>query len=77
MSGAIKYLIQVTWSLDNPQTRERELHGLLIAMDKLDFDRGTIVVWTDHGNIEKKEGITIVPAWRYLLGLTSSETQEI
>ena len=72
MSGAIKDLIQVTWSLDNPQTREREFRGLLMAMDKLDFDRGTIVVWTDHGQLEKKEGVAIVPAWRYLLGLTSS-----
>lgn len=70
MNGAIKDLIQVTWSLDNPQTCEREFRGLLTAMDKLNFKRGTIVVWTDHGNIKKNEGVTIIPAWRYLLGLT-------
>jgi predicted AAA+ superfamily ATPase len=69
MSGSIKDLIQVTWSLDNPQTYEREFRGLLTAMDKLNFNRGTIVVWTNHGNIKKQEGVTIIPAWRYLLGV--------
>jgi predicted AAA+ superfamily ATPase len=52
-----------------------EFRGLLTAMDQLNFKRGTIVVWTDHGNIKKQEGVTIIPAWRYLLGLTSVQAQ--
>jgi len=69
MTGAIEDLIQVTWSLDAPKTRERELRGLLAAMTNLAITRGTIVVWNEPVGFESPEGLRTVPAWRYLLDL--------
>jgi predicted AAA+ superfamily ATPase len=58
-------LIQVSWTLEQPDTRAREIGALSEAMKELRVARGTVVTWLEEG----REGrIHIVPAWKWLLG---------
>jgi len=63
-------LIQVTESLADARTRERELRALVSAMEQCRLDHGIIVTLDDTDRIEH-EGrvIDIVPAWRWLLDI--------
>lgn len=65
-------LVQVCWSLEDPQTRLRELRAIHEAKAQLKADHGTIVTWRDEG---ETEGVRIVPAWRWLLETTSPPGQ--
>jgi uncharacterized protein len=57
-------LIQVSWTLEHPDTRAREVDGLSEAMRELRIPKGTVVTWLEEG----REGrIRIVPAWKWLL----------
>lgn len=57
-------LIQVSWTLERPDTRARELGALSEAMKELKVRSGTVVTWLEEG----REGrIRIVPAWKWLL----------
>ena len=64
-TGAEPQLIQVCWSLDDADTRQRELRALRQAMQELRIQTGTIVTWMDE--IEEEGGVAIVPAWKWLL----------
>jgi len=57
-------LIQVCWSLSQPETKQRELRSLHEAMDQLNLKRGTILTWLDEGS---EDGIEILPVWKWLL----------
>lgn len=64
----ISEAIQVSQSLDNPETVKRELDGLLEAMEKFKLKKGLII--TESQEEERKikgKKITIVPAWKWLL----------
>jgi predicted AAA+ superfamily ATPase len=67
LGGKVKGLIQVSYTLDEPQTRERELKGLLRASKALNCRNLTVVTWDEEG-IETIEGIDVklVPLWRWL-----------
>ena len=64
--------IQVTVSLNNPETRERELNGLLEAMKEYNLNKGLILTEAEEETIEliqneNKYFITVIPLWRWLL----------
>ena len=61
-------LINVSYDLSNPQTLNRELKGLLEAMESLNLEKSVLI------NSEKEEEfhengktIQIVPIWKWLL----------
>ena len=65
-NGKAKNLLQVCWEL-NHDNEEREINGLLDAMNYFKFTKGTIITANQqdtiyHGNLE----IEVVPAWRFL-----------
>ncbi|PIW85291.1 MAG: hypothetical protein COZ95_05320 [Nitrospirae bacterium CG_4_8_14_3_um_filter_50_41] len=60
-----RQLIQVCWNLKDPKTKQREVDGLLSAMDELQLKRGTIVTWLDEEAFD--ESIDIIPAWKWFL----------
>lgn len=64
----ITQLVQVCWSLDNPETRTRELRGLAEASRATGCTRCTIVT-LEEGETITHEGLTVevVPAWKWLL----------
>jgi predicted AAA+ superfamily ATPase len=59
--------IQVAWTVDEANYR-RELEGLKEAMEIHRIDRGILITRDGeaHGDFEK-EGITVLPAWKWLL----------
>ncbi|MFH1233278.1 MAG: ATP-binding protein [Patescibacteria group bacterium] len=64
----IKEAIQVSQSLDNPETEKREIAGLLEAMEKFKLKNGLIITKSfEKEKIIKSKKIKIVPAWKWLL----------
>ena len=66
---------QVCYSLQDADTKSREIRGLLLACDFLKLKRGTIVTYEEEdniniGNIE----IEVLPAYRYYLEVLSQKT---
>ncbi len=66
---AIVDAIQVTISIKEPATRERELKGLLAAMNKYQLSEGTIITLEDEEEItvNDRQRISIRPVWKWLL----------
>jgi predicted AAA+ superfamily ATPase len=61
-------LVQVSFSLDEPQTKKREVTSLFQAMNELSIQKATIVTMDDEDIIEENgKKIEVVPAWKYLL----------
>jgi hypothetical protein len=63
-----KYLLQVSESLANPQTRQRELRAMEVAMVELNLSSGIVVTLNEQEEIAFENGvIQIIPVWRFLL----------
>jgi len=60
--------IQVTWELTT-ENQDREIKGLLEAMDFFNINNGTIITFNSEDliNINEKK-IEVIPAWRFLSG---------
>jgi predicted AAA+ superfamily ATPase len=64
----IKNLVQVAFTINDPQTKKRETSSILQAMDELSIQKSTIVTMDDEETIELDgKKINIIPAWKYLL----------
>lgn len=66
----IVQLIQVTWSMGDEDTRKREIRGLLEASQATGCKNLLIVTYDDEEDIATADGevISVVPAWKWLLG---------
>ncbi len=65
--GRITEAIQACYSLEQPN-REREINGLLEAMESLKLDKGLILTHEQEEEIKTGEKtIKVVPVWRWLL----------
>lgn len=63
-------LIQVTWDMTNPETRQREVAGLLEASKATGCDELTIITKDEETTIsEKGKIIRVIPAWKWMLDL--------
>lgn len=64
----ITQALQVCWSLHDDQTKQRELHGLLDAMNAYQLHEGLILTESESDciTIEDKV-ITVMPVWLWLL----------
>lgn len=63
-------LIQVTWNMDDAETRRREIAGLLEASDVTGCNE-LYIITADHQEeimVESSKTIHVVPAWQWLLG---------
>jgi predicted AAA+ superfamily ATPase len=61
-------LIQVSYSINNPETYQREIKGLVSAMKELNVVEGIIITYDEEKTIQI-DGYTIQvkPAWKWLL----------
>ncbi len=60
-------LIQVTYSMETPETRDRELRSLLTARKKLSCEQMLILTWDQEEIIKIKEHeILVKPLWKWL-----------
>ncbi|OYT14513.1 MAG: ATP-binding protein [Bacteroidetes bacterium 4572_77] len=63
-----KLLIQVSYNMDDEDTRKRELKALSLAMEELNINKGFVITYDTEDQIEIKEKIIyIIPAWKWLL----------
>lgn len=71
-------LIQVSWSIADDETREREIKGLLEASSVTGCDNLLIITddEKDSLNIEGKR-IDVIPAWEWLLGNINYDKQGV
>ena len=58
-------LVQASWSLANPSTREREIDSLIIAGEEMDIQDRVVVTWDEEK--EMANGIRVLPVWKFLL----------
>ncbi len=68
----ISATIQVCASLKNKETRQREINGLLEAMNAYDLQEGLIITEDEKEHIEeiyqsKHFKIEVIPCWQWLL----------
>ncbi|HRY60141.1 MAG TPA: ATP-binding protein [Patescibacteria group bacterium] len=61
--------IQVTDNVSNSETKEREINGLLEALNKYNLNKGTILVFDGREEEKQVNGkkITFLPLWKWLL----------
>lgn len=65
--GTIREVFQVSHSLSDPDTRKRELDGLLEAMEAYKLDKWYILTYDTEEVIEKNgKQIHIIPTWKWL-----------
>ncbi len=63
-------LIQVSYTIDDPDTRKREVRSLQKAMKEFDIQEAFIISHGETNTIDIAEGkISVVPAWQWLLGI--------
>lgn len=62
-------LIQVSLSMENEATRQREVSALQEAMARFEKNAATIISLDEETDIAISEGVIhVVPAWKWLLG---------
>lgn len=64
----VKQLIQVSWKVDRPETKNREIKTLLKAMKEFGLERGLVITddYETEENIKGKK-IDYIPLWKWLL----------
>ncbi len=66
--GRIENAVQVCRSLDEPETRKREIRGLLEAMQEHLLPEGFIITEDDEETIKTNDSVIhVLPAWKFLL----------
>ena len=63
-----KRLVQVSYEMPSRETLRREVVALEQAGEELGVEERIIVTWDDEAELDG--GISVVPAWRFLLGLS-------
>ena len=64
----IKQLIQVTWTMDDKETREREINGILEASRATDCNNMLIITHNEEETITiEDKTIAVIPAWKWML----------
>ena len=61
----VEQLIQVCWDINDAKMREREVKGLLEAMEKLEVPEGIVITDDYFGEEERK--IRFIPMWCWVL----------
>lgn len=64
----VEQLIQVCWDPSDEETKQREVKGLLKAMEEFGLREG-LVLTEDYAGVEKVDGkkVKFIPLWRWLL----------
>lgn len=66
--GRITVAVQVSMDLSVAKTREREINGLMEAMEEHKLENGFIISFDDEENLQiKGKTIVVIPVWKWLL----------
>ena len=68
-NGIVQELIQVSYNITSPRTREREINALLRGAKKFNCRKLTLITFSTEQTVEKdNETINVMPATKWLLG---------
>jgi predicted AAA+ superfamily ATPase len=69
MSGrGVSNCFQVCWTVENKDTLEREIKGLLGALHAYKLDEGIILTKDEHADLQREGNkICIRPVWHFAL----------
>jgi uncharacterized protein len=63
-----KHLIQVSWTIENQKTKDREIRALNEAMKELKIKKSIIITNNQEEIIKTENGaIEVLPAWKWLI----------
>ena len=66
--GEVRRPVQVAWELNEEQTKNRELKGLIQTCQKFNLPNGTLITFNESQELKNKGiAIKIIPAWQYFL----------
>jgi predicted AAA+ superfamily ATPase len=67
-SSGKEHILNVSYDMESPATREREIRGLVEAMKRFSLKEGSVVT-SEHKEIIKTEAgkINVIPLWEWLL----------
>ncbi|MCD4769922.1 MAG: ATP-binding protein [Bacteroidales bacterium] len=69
-------LIQVSYSVSDIETKQREIAALLAAMKELNIQNATIITYDEEETVEvEKNLIQFIPVWKWLLSKAKDERQ--
>jgi hypothetical protein len=61
-------LLQVTYTMQNPETKRREHRALIKAMNELGADESVIITYNEEGVIDVSgKKIHVIPAYKWLI----------
>ena len=64
------HLFQVSYTLQDERTRNREIRGLVAAMEALGTGRATIITYNEETVLsEAGYSIEVIPAWKWCMGM--------
>lgn len=64
----VEEAIQVSYSLSDQKTLDREIKGLTLAMEKFNVKKGLILTFEDEELFDIPDiGISVIPIWKWLL----------
>jgi hypothetical protein len=74
---AVSHCFQVCWSVENRDTAEREIKGLLAALNAYRLEQGTILTNDEHADLERDgKKIFIRPLWYFALNAEKTNLSE-
>ncbi|MFN8256100.1 MAG: ATP-binding protein [Bacteroidales bacterium] len=66
--GKALMAIQVSWSLNDKKTSNREIHGLIEAMETHSLNTGQIITYDEENEIIlDSKTIQVIPVWKWLI----------
>ena len=70
----VKALFQVCWDLSDPETRQREIDGIMEACKKTKCETMFIITHDEEETIlQEGKTIHVIPAWKWMLSLSFSD----
>ena len=70
MNMKIKDLIQVSWDIENSETRRREIKSLTAAMEELNIGSSKIITYNQEEEIKQgSKTINVIPAFKWFTGI--------
>jgi predicted AAA+ superfamily ATPase len=69
--------VQVIYSIQDPDTKGREIKGLLLASEYLKMKKGTIVTYEEEDNFNINNfKIEVIPAYKFILGALNKKPNQ-
>jgi uncharacterized protein len=70
--------VQITYTIQEPETKQREIKGLLLACEYLKVKKGTIVTYEEEDSLKINNiKIEVIPAFKYILEVLNKKPNQL